>query len=104
MTSPEHFTRMAALSAASPHRFYYCAACGDDWDSEQGAQECCDWESSIQAMQCPICLQIADDFQSAADCCLHTHPTMTAAGRERVATAVAGGVPWPDAIATYARE
>lgn len=104
---------------------YECAGCGDEYDNELGAERCCrpneiyrcsvcrdkhlDEEDAIachpragaegQPMQCPICQRAADSFEVAADCCLHTHPTMTKLGRERVAQAVTNGVPWPEAVA-----
>lgn len=37
-------------------------------------------------------------LKDAADCCLHTHPTMTAFGRQRVAAAVASGASWIEAV------
>ena len=42
---------------------------------------------------------VRDRSTEDADCCLHTHPTMTALGRWRVAELVESGTPWAEAIA-----
>jgi hypothetical protein len=77
---------------------YECPVCKGLHRLETEADECCPRDKRLQPMKCPICMREADTFEIAADCCLHTHPTMTAAGRQRVAAAVAGGMAWPDAI------
>jgi hypothetical protein len=105
---------------------YACPTCSDEHDDEDDARECCPREPSTiyrcaicrtlhckeedaegccpsiaqhaQPMQCPICLQEADSFQVAVDCCMHVHPTMKAFGRERVALALASGISWIDAV------
>ena len=79
--------------------WHKCPACDDPWGEIQDAEACCEGSVAGQPMQCPICLKGAESFEDAADCCLHVHPTMTALGRQRVAQAVAGGIPWPDAVA-----
>jgi hypothetical protein len=106
---------------------YVCPSCDDEHEDEDDARECCprhiyeiyrctvcrkkhqDEDEAIachpghvhaQPMQCPVCLESADSFQIAVDCCLHVHPTITAAGRARIATAVANGMPWPEAVQT----
>lgn len=81
---------------------YRCTVCRTVHREEGDAHSCCPSVAHGQPMQCPICLQGADSFQIAADCCLHTHPTMTALGRERVADDVERGTPWPDAIRAHA--
>lgn len=83
-----------------PSAIYRCAICRTTHCDEEDAEGCC---TSIamhaQPMQCPICLQAADSFQVAVDCCMHVHPTMTAYGRERVANSLANGVSWTEAVA-----
>lgn len=83
----------------SVYERFRCATCRTVYRDEQDADDCHPSAGGNQPMQCPICLARAESFEDAADCCLHTHPTMTAIGRERVAAAVASGAPWPDAIA-----
>lgn len=81
---------------------YRCSACGSTRRNKERAKSCC---ASIATpartppMQCPICMREADSFQVAVDCCMHVHPTMTAYGRERVAKALANGIPWTEAVA-----
>lgn len=76
-----------------------CSTCKKRYFDTDEAEECCPASTGNQPMWCPVCLRAADTFEIAADCCLHVHPTMTALGRQRVAQAVAGGIPWPDAVA-----
>ncbi len=76
-----------------------CSTCKTKYFDTDEAEECCPASARNQPMRCPVCLRAADTFEIAADCCLHVHPTMTALGRQRVAHAVAGGIPWPDAVA-----
>lgn len=76
-----------------------CSTCRKKHFNTDEAEECCPASAREQPMRCPVCLQGADSFEIAADCCLHVHPTMTALGRQRVAQAVASGTPWPDAVA-----
>jgi rubrerythrin len=79
---------------------YKCPICRTNYRKEPEAEACCPGSTSIgPPMQCPICLQRAESFSDAADCCLHTHPTMTAVGRARAAEAVEAGTPWTEAIA-----
>ena len=79
---------------------YVCPVCDGVHSEKADAEDCCGSAGSgaRQPMQCPLCLQGADSFEIAADCCLHTHPTMTALGRWRVAELVEGGTPWAEAI------
>lgn len=79
---------------------FRCGACRAVHRNKAKAEGCCSGSSTRQPMQCPVCLQRADSFEIAADCCLHTHPTMTAFGRSRVAKLVEAGMPWSDAIAS----
>ncbi len=102
MTTAEHFTRLASVNAVAASLAYTCLDCGECWSTAEDAEECCGCSDHGHGMLCPICLRPADSFELAADCCLHTHPTMTAAGRELVAQAVASGTPWADAIAAHA--
>lgn len=81
---------------------YECPVCLSRYQTADAADECCPIDGRKQPKKCPICMRDANSFQIAADCCLHTHPTMTAAGRELVAQAVASGMPWADAIAAHA--
>lgn len=81
---------------------YRCSTCRKKHSDEDDATKCCPGNARGQPMQCPICLKGADSFEIAADCCLHVHPTITAAGRARIAAAVANGIPWPQAVATNA--
>jgi len=76
-----------------------CSTCKKKYFDTDEAEECCPASARNQPMRCPVCLLAADTFEIAADCCLHVHPTMTALGRQRVGQAVAGGIPWPDAVA-----
>lgn len=111
-------------SIDGPKKVYICGRCYETHDDEADAEECCppqvleEWECPTcqkshvklanaesccgcargQPMQCPICLQMAESYEIAADCCLHTHPTMTLRGRQRVAEAVEKGTPWLDAV------
>lgn len=81
--------------------FYACNICDTDHDTESEAAICCTSLGGgiLQPMQCPVCLRSADSYEIAADCCLHVHPTLTAYGRQRVADAVKGGMPWDEALA-----
>lgn len=97
----EHDTYSSAEDCCRPEVYteYKCPSCDDPWGEIQDAEACCEGSVAGQPMQCPICLKGAESFEDAADCCLHVHPTMTALGRQRVAQAVDGGIPWPDAVA-----
>lgn len=92
-----------AAACCPPIKKWKCAACSDVHYDEDEAENCCPELVSpaitYQPMQCPICMRAADSFEIAADCCLHTHPTMTALGRWRVAELVESGTPWAEAIA-----
>lgn len=78
---------------------YACPACSNSYGELQAAEACCGRGPVSQPKQCPVCLGGAESYEDAADCCLHTHPTMTALGRQRIAEAVAAGAPWPEALA-----
>jgi hypothetical protein len=79
---------------------YKCPRCDALYDVKDEAASCCSpFGIKGQPMQCPVCMIGADSFEIAADCCLHTHPTMTALGRRRVAELVESGVTWAEAIA-----
>lgn len=85
------------------HARYQCPTCEEQWGERDEAVTCCTNASqSPSPMQCPVCMEGAESFAIAADCCLHTHPTMTAAGRERVAKEVEGGSTWLEAISANA--
>lgn len=79
---------------------FRCNTCRAEHREEGEAKGCCSSISTLEPMQCPVCLRDADSFEIAADCCLHTHPTMTAFGRSRVAELVKAGMPWTAAIAS----
>ncbi|MGX5661604.1 hypothetical protein [Diaphorobacter nitroreducens] len=81
---------------------YECQVCRVSYGALKDAEACCTGKPVIQPKQCPVCMGGADSYQDAADCCLHTHPTMTALGRERVANDVERGTSWPDAIRAHA--
>ena len=97
--SEEHEDSESAYTCCPPDILYRCNVCRKKYSDEDDAMDCHPKQSVGQPMRCPICLQDAESYEEAADCCLHTHPTMTAAGRQRVAQAVENGTPWPDAVA-----
>ncbi len=101
MCDEEHADEGAARECCQPDVYerFRCCICRTLHRTEDAAADCHPQVGKHQPMQCPICLAGAESFQEAADCCLHTHPTMTATGRERVAASVANGTTWPDAIA-----
>lgn len=89
-----------AKNCCRPQEIYRCSVCREKHEDEEDAISCHPGAGvNGQPMQCPICLQGAESFEDAADCCLHVHPTMTALGRQRVAAAVAAGSSWLDAVA-----
>lgn len=97
-----HDDYYSAEACCQPEVFteYLCPACSRTHGKESGALACCSNSGSTrQPKQCPVCMRDADSYEIAADCCLHTHPTMTALGRWRVAEQVENGTPWPEAIA-----
>lgn len=137
MQTHDFFTRLVELNTLGPNMprrtpseieaIYECAACGEEYDDEWGAEhccrplvyfrcqvcstkhgdetlarDCCGGAGDCQPRVCPICLSGADTYQDAADCCLHTHPSMTGYGRQRVAEDVERGTPWADAIRAHA--
>lgn len=81
---------------------YLCSNCRAPHHEPFEAQHCCECVGVPQPMQCPICMREGESFQDAADCCLHTHPGLTALARERVARSVAQGMPWAHAIESHA--
>lgn len=98
----DHSSRFDAEECCRPEVYtqYKCPGCEELHDNEQDAESCCGGVGVHgQPMQCPICMRGAESFEIAADCCLHTHPTMTAIGRQRVAELVERGTPWAEAIA-----
>lgn len=98
-----HDFEAAAEECCPPSQKWRCNSCQKVHFDEDEAENCCPELVSAapvyQPMQCPVCMREADSFEIAADCCLHTHPTMTALGRWRVAELVQSGTPWADAIA-----
>lgn len=92
-----------AAACCPPIKTWKCDACKDVHYDKSEAENCCPElvspSDTAQPMQCPICMRAAESFEIAADCCLHTHPTMTALGRWRVAELVEAGTPWAEAIA-----
>lgn len=97
-----HDTESAAEGCCPPevYRMWQCPSCDDLHEQRGEAQACCNGVGSNgQPLQCPVCMQMANTFEQAADCCLHTHPNLTAYDRQRVAQAVEGGMPWAEAIA-----
>lgn len=98
----DHASRDNAVNCCPPdvYRMWKCPSC-DELHQEKGqAKACCDGVGDNgQPLQCPVCMRMAESFEHAADCCLHTHPNMTAFDRQRVAQAVEGGMPWAEAIA-----
>lgn len=92
-----------AAECCPPVQKWKCEVCQTVHHDEDEAEDCCPELASpagaYQPMQCPICMREAESFEIAADCCLHTHPTMTAIGRQRVAELVERGTPWAEAIA-----
>lgn len=103
MCDAEHDDEQDAEDCCPPevYRRYRCGVCRKLHRSEEGAEDCHPSAGRPQPMQCPVCMQSAETFQIAADCHLHTHPTMTAWGRTKVADAVEAGTPWADAIAAH---
>lgn len=100
----DHGSEKAAEDCCQPdvYRMWKCPSCGDLHEVKGEAQECCSngrLGACGQPLQCPVCMRLADSFEEATDCCLHTHPTMTAYGRQCVARLVEGGMPWAEAIA-----
>lgn len=98
-----HDFESSAVECCPPSQKWRCDSCQEVHYDEDEAENCCPELVSpaitYQPMQCPICMREADSFEVAADCCLHTHPTMTALGRWRVAELVESGTPWAEAIA-----
>ena len=98
-----HDFESSAVECCPPSQKWRCGICRKVHSDEDEAENCCPELVSpavtYQPMQCPICMRAADSFEIAADCCLHTHPTMTALGRWRVAELVESGTPWAEAIA-----
>ena len=98
-----HDFESAAVECCPPSQKWRCNSCLQVHFDEDEAKNCCPELVSLagayQPMQCPICMRGAESFEIAADCCLHTHPTMTALGRWRVAELVKFGTPWAEAIA-----
>lgn len=94
----EHDDEDEAKDCCRPHEILRCAICRERHKNEDEACACCANSERGQPMQCPVCLSGADSFEDAADCCLHTHPTMTAFGRQRVAAAVVSGTSWIEAV------
>lgn len=95
----KHDDSWEAQRCCRPNEIFRCAVCREDYEEEDEATACCPGVRTGQPMQCPVCCKAAETFEIAADCCLHTHPTMTALGRERVAKAVEKGTPWNVAVA-----
>lgn len=93
----DHSSRFDAEECCRPEVYtqYKCPGCDELYDTEPEAKTCC---GNGRPMQCPVCMREAESFEIAADCCLHTHPTMTALGRWRVAELVEAGMPWAEAI------
>ena len=81
-----------------PREIIKCAVCRESHDTEEDAVACHPAVSHSQPMQCMVCMKRADSFEDAAECCLPNHPTMTHWGRQRVAQAVASGIPWAEAV------
>lgn len=96
-----HVDEIEARECCKPEVYsrWRCVICRRFHRVREDAEDCHATRETTQPVQCPICLSKAETFLDAAHCCLHTHPTMTAAGRERVAAAVAAGLSWPAAIA-----
>lgn len=88
-----------AKQCCPPNKVWQCSVCRKVHNIEYAANACCPGIVSGQPMHCPICQKHADRFQVATDCCLHTHPTITAFGRWRISEMVKTGTPWSDAIA-----
>jgi hypothetical protein len=80
------------------YEIYRCTVCRKKHSDDEDAIACCPADVHAQPMQCPVCLDAAESFEIAADCCLHVHPTVTAAGRARIAAAVSAGTPWIEAL------
>lgn len=96
----EHDDESDAKNCCRPQEIFKCSVCRQRHDYEDEAASCCPGAGANgQPMQCPVCLKGAEDFETAVDCCLAMHPTMTAFGRQRVAEAVSTGTPWPEAVA-----
>lgn len=95
-----------AAECCPPLTKWKCGVCKRIHGDEDEAESCCPElvspADASQPMQCPVCMREAESFEIAADCCLHTHPTMTALGRWRVAELVEAGMPWAEAIAQNA--
>lgn len=101
----EHDDMEDAADCCKPDVYtrYRCGVCRDLHRTEEKAEKCHAMvHDNSQPKQCPICLKSAETYQVAADCHLHTHPTMTAHGRSLVAEAVEAGMSWVDAIAAHA--
>lgn len=98
----EHADEWDAQRCCRPAVYFKCPACAEKCDDEDEARECCGSSSDLPPRVCPICLSWAGTYQDAADCCLHTHPSMTGYGRQRVAEDVERGMPWADAIRVHA--
>ena len=77
---------------------YACSVCHTEFNKRSDANACCDEEPETPK-ECPICLEPADGYLEAVDCCLHVHPIIDKPGRERIATAVEAGATWSEAVA-----
>lgn len=106
MCGTQHDDQSDAKDCCPPevYRRYRCDNCKSLHRAEEAANSCCPSTMDAQPMNCPICMRLAYSFQIAADCHLHTHPTMTSWGRSKVADDVEAGMPWADAISAHAND
>ena len=83
---------------------FFTPVCRVQYDVKADAVVCCNrGEIGQVSMQCPVCFDLFDSYEEAADCCLFKHPALTHADREVIAHAVRNGTPWSEAIAARTR-
>lgn len=110
MLSPLNFSGLIAAQrnprevnpkrgSATAVMYYECDECGEHYDSEKEAQDCC---AEPTPECCPVCLSEAASPRDAADCCLWKD--LDAATRWRMADAVENGSTWAEQLAGYARK
>lgn len=73
-----------------------CGTCSEVHGQKADAVSCCG--TGAAPMSCPVCIERAESYRDAADCCLFLHPSISPAARERIADAVENGAAWADAI------
>ena len=78
-----------------------CPICGDRFDDDDEAEECCqgaseEAQAEAAKLQCPVCMSGFEDHYQAADCCLWKD--IPAPERWKIAAAVEAGKTWAEAL------